>query len=375
MEMIRKSAYFTPPAEDFSPMLFLDACKNRNGDRPPVWLMRQAGRYLPEYRTIRATKSFVEMCTDPDVAVEVSLQPFRRFGMDAVIVFYDILFLPGVMGAPLVFTDEGPRFERPLRTSADFDRLGRADLTSLDPSKGTGAILESLRRLRREVPREAAVLGFAGAPFTLAAYLVEGRLGQGVDRMRRFLNEEPRLAHRLLELLAQATGEYLSLQAAAGADALQLFDTWAGLLDRKDYAEFALPYEKIALEAVARAGKPSILFVNGCTHILEDMAASGASVLSLDWRLPLRTARERVGAGLGLQGNLDPAALFAAPDAVRQRTSSLLDAMSSDPGYVVNLGHGVLPETPPESVEAFVEAVKARKGVRTAALDPARGLP
>jgi uroporphyrinogen decarboxylase len=323
--------------------------------------MRQAGRYLPEYQEIRQKHSFVEMCTRPDLAVEASLQPYRRFGFDAVIVFYDILFLAEAMGAPLQFTENGPAFDRPIRSEADVHALHEPDLWSLEREKGTGAILESLKILRREVPSTAAVLGFAGAPFTVAAYLVEGSFQKGGDRIRRLLYENPALVHRLLEKIAEATGSYLAAQVASGATAVQLFDTWAGLLSPEDFRAFALPYEKKVLSRAAEGGAPTILYVNGCSHLLQDLARSGANVLSMDWRLSLREARERLGARVGLQGNLEPSVLFAPPAEVKKRTGALLESMARDPGYIVNLGHGILPETPVAAVEAMVEAVRDAK--------------
>ncbi|HVR73933.1 MAG TPA: uroporphyrinogen decarboxylase [Planctomycetota bacterium] len=348
-----------PGAGQASGSRLLDACHGGNASRPPVWIMRQAGRYLPEYQALRQKHSFVEMCSVPELAVEVSLQPLRRFPLDAAIVFYDILFLPEAMGASLEFRETGPVFTRPLANEADIEALHEPDLTARGAGKGTGAVLESLKMLRAEVPGPTAVLGFAGAPFTLASYLVEGSFQRSGDRIKRLLHEDPALVHRLLERLARSTGEYLAAQVEAGADAVQLFDTWAGLLGPDDFREFALPYEKAVLERVASAGAPSILYVNGCSHILEDMARSGAGVLSLDWRQPLREARRRLGQGIGLQGNLDPSALFASPDDVKRKAGRMLDGLRGDAAYIVNLGHGILPETPIASVEAFVETVTA----------------
>jgi uroporphyrinogen decarboxylase len=324
--------------------------------------MRQAGRYLPEYQDLRKKHSFVEMCSVPDLAVEVSLQPYRRFGFDAVIVFYDILFLAAAMGAPLEFTDKGPVFQRPIRSRAEVESLRQPDLEAVDPAAGrgggTGAILETLRRVRAEVPPATSVLGFAGAPFTVASYLVEGSFQRSGDRIKRMLHEDPELIHGLLEKLASVTGEYLAGQVAAGADAVQLFDTWAGLLDEADFREFALPYQKAVFDRVAQTGAPAILYVNGAAHLLGELPKSGATVLSLDWRQSLPEARRALGVGIGLQGNLDPVNLFAPPQIVRQKVAALLDSMQGDPGYIVNLGHGILPETPLASVEALVETVR-----------------
>ena len=332
----------------------------RSTGRPPLWIMRQAGRYLPEYRELRKKHSFKEMCSIPDLAVEVSLQPYRRFALDAVIVFYDILFLAEAMGAPLEFTESGPVFRSPIRSPEDIDALHAPDLRSRVPGRGTGAILESLRRLRAELPRSIAVLGFAGAPFTVASYLVEGGFERTGDRMKRLIHESPRTVHVLLERITEATCAYAAAQVEAGADAVQLFDTWAGVLAPEDFREHALRYERPVMERIAEAGAPGILYVNGSWHLLDEIASSGASVLGLDWRRPLPEARARLGKGFTLQGNLDPAALFAPPAEVRRRADRLLDSMAGDPGFIVNLGHGILPETPLESVEALVEAVGSR---------------
>lgn len=349
----------TPPGsgvEDRPTCRLVMAARGQNSGRPPVWIMRQAGRYLPEYQALRRQHSFVEMCTRPELAFEVSLQPYRAFGLDAVIVFYDILFLAEAMGAPLEFTERGPVFREPLRR-----RSGVEALRPPDPRRDTQAVLETLRRLRAEVPVEVAVLGFAGAPFTMAAYLVEGDLRRSGDRIKRLLHEDPASLHLLLERLADATAEYLRAQIESGATAVQLFDTWAGLLSAEDYGAFALPYQKRVFTALEGLGAPRILYVNSSHHLAELMARSGAEVLSIDWRLTLSDARERLGTKVALQGNLDPATLFSSPEEVRRRVSALLESLAGDPGYIFNLGHGILPETPVESVRVLVETVKGFK--------------
>ena len=322
-----------------------------NQGRPPVWIMRQAGRYLREYRELRSRHSFKELCESPALAAEVSLQPHRILNVDAVIVFYDILIPLERMGAPLEFTDSGPVFHKPLRAEADLDSL-----EDLDPAVHTPAILETIGRLKKTLGDSKPVLGFCGAPFTLAAYLIEGELGKSGDGIRRALNRMPAFVHRLLGTLATAMARYLDAQAGAGAEVVQLFDTWAGLLSPADYREFALPYQRTVFRGI-RAGVPKILYLNGGDHVLEEMAASGADVLSLDWRGDLSRARSRLGSGIGLQGNLDPAALFASSEAVRARVRSLLQGRRGDPAYIVNLGHGILPDTPVESVKAMVDEV------------------
>ena len=351
----------TPEASthDAATSRIIRACRGENHSRPPVWIMRQAGRYLPEYQQVRQRRSFAEMCGIPEIAVEVSLQPYRRFKLDGVIVFYDILFLPQAMGAPLEFSDKGPAFLQPLRDRRAIESLHTPDLAAEDPARGTGAVLRSLETLRQTVPRAVTVLGFAGAPFTLAAYLVEGNFQRSGDRIRRMMHEDPQAVHLLLERLTDATGQYLSAQVEAGADVVQLFDTWAGLLDVADYEEFALPYEQRIFEVVAATGAPTILYVNGCSHLLRSLSATGATGLSVDWRVPLGETRRIVGADTVLQGNLDPSSLFAAPRVVRAKTRHVLDSMAGDPRYIFNLGHGILPETPLASVETMVETVRS----------------
>ncbi len=337
-----------------SPGRFVAAASGEGGGRPPIWIMRQAGRYLPEYQEIRARHSFVEMCSQPDLAFEVSMQPFERFAMDAVIVFYDILFLAEAMGAPLEYSDRGPVFLEPLRS---LDRV--RSLNTPDPGGHTAPVLETLSRLRAALPREVAVLGFAGAPFTMAAYLVEGDFRRSGDRIKRMMFEEPATLRELLDTLTGATAAYLTAQVEAGAEAVQLFDTWAGLLSPQEYDDFCVPYQRRIFEAVAATGAPTILYVNGCAHLIDPMASSGADILSLDWRVQLADARRHLGPGVGLQGNLDPSTLFGSPEEVRERTVALLESMRGDSHHVFNLGHGILPETPVASVEAVVDAVKS----------------
>jgi uroporphyrinogen decarboxylase len=322
--------------------------------------MRQAGRYMEAYRELRARFSFEKLCSDPALAFEVSLQPHRAFDVDAVIVFSDILIPLEAMGAPLAFTDEGPRFAEPIR---DAKAAGR--LHPIDPARDTPAILETIGRLAAELAGRKPVLGFAGAPFTLAAYLIEGQVGgRGIEATLRMLYREPELLKRLLDLLTEMTIDYLGAQIDAGASAVQLFDTWAGRLAEQEYRGFALPCQQRIFAALSRrSGKraPSILFVRDGPHLVEAMAESGAGALSLDWRVPLSRARAVVGPRIALQGNLDPAALFSTPDGVRRRTEEILADRRGDPAFIFNLGHGVLPETPVESVRVLVDTVRQWK--------------
>jgi uroporphyrinogen decarboxylase len=329
----------------------LDACFGRAVDRPPVWMMRQAGRYLPEYREVRRTVSFLDLCRTPDLAAEISLQPFRRFHPDGVIFFSDILVPIAAMGARVEFGDQGPELAEPVRSASDVDRLH-----GFDPSRAVAFTGEILAALRSAVGEKAAVIGFAGAPWTLASYLIEGGASRSFAVIKQMMGRDPGTLRRLLDLLADVVGEVLSFQIASGAQAVQLFDSWAGVLTARDYRAWALPAAARAISRIRRNGAPVILFVNGCGHVLEAMAGSGADVLSIDWRVSLSEARRRAP-GLALQGNLDPGLLLGPPEEVTRRVTELV-AETDGRAHVVNLGHGVLPETPIESAEAFFDAVK-----------------
>jgi uroporphyrinogen decarboxylase len=342
---------------------FLDACFGRPVDRAPAWMMRQAGRYLPEYREVRRRASFLELCRDVDLATEVSLQPFRRFSPDAVIFFSDILVPVQAMGARVEFGKNGPKLPHPVRTGDDVLRLRR-----FDPAGELRFTGEILNRLRAEVGDAAAVVGFAGAPWTLASYLIEGGASKSFAPIKQMMGWGQRTLEGLLNLLADVVGDVLSYQIASGAQAVQVFDTWAGELTREDYLRWALPAVTRAIAGIKRNGQPVILYVNGCSHLLEAMNESGADVLSVDWRLSLSEARHRLP-NRPLQGNLDPGALLGGTRDVRRRVRAML-AETGGVSHVVNLGHGVLPETPIESVDAFFEAVR-EAGVAEPAEAPA----
>jgi uroporphyrinogen decarboxylase len=330
---------------------FLDACFGRPVDRAPAWMMRQAGRYLPEYREVRGRVSFLELCRDADLAAEVSLQPFRRFAPDGVVFFSDILVPVQAMGARVEFEKEGPRLSHPVRTGDDVIRLRR-----FDPARELRFTGDILARLRRELGENAAVIGFAGAPWTLACYLIEGAGSKSFAAIKQMMGLGQRTLEGLLNLLADVVADVLSYQIASGAAAVQLFDTWAGELSREDYRRWALPAVTRAIAGIRRQGEPVLLYVNGSAHLLEAMNESGADVLSIDWRLPLSEARKRLPSR-PLQGNLDPGALLAGTRDVRRRVRSML-AETGGIAHVANLGHGVLPQTPIESVEAFFGTVR-----------------
>ncbi len=334
----------------------LDAARGRQVDRPPVWMMRQAGRYLPEYREVRQRVSFLELCRSVDLAAEVSLQPYRRFGPDGVIFFSDILIPVEAMGARVEFGEGGPKLPDPVRDASAVGRLRRFDPSSAIPFTG-----EILRRLRREVGATAAVLGFCGAPWTLASYLVEGGGSRSFATLKEMMGRDRETLRRLLDLLADVAADVLSFQIASGAQAVQLFDTWAGELARDDYRAWALPAAARAIAGIRRPdGEPVFLYINGCGHLLEAMAESGAGTLSVDWRVPLSDARRRLPS-MPLQGNLDPGHLLGTSEEVSRRTRAMI-AETGGRGHIVNLGHGVLPGARLDCVEAFFSAARQPAG-------------
>ena len=338
---------------------FLRACRRQPVDRPPLWIMRQAGRYLPEYRALRERADFVTLCKTPELAAEASLQPIRRFGLDAAIVFSDIMTPLEALGCRITF-DPGPRVAEPLRTRAQVDGLHAAPMSEAVPFVG-----QALALLRRELDGKVPVIGFCGAPFTLAAYLTEGRGGGGFGEIKRMMFAEPETLTRLLEVLADAMADYLSFQIRSGAQAVQIFDSWAGILSPEDYLRFALPAARRVVQRLQRGEEPIIYFAPDTGHVLEDQVAIGADVIGLCWRTPLDQAWRRTEGQVALQGNLDPHVLLAPPDVVRRRALAVLESAGDTPGHIMNLGHGILPETPIASVETLVETVASR--VRSAA--------
>ena len=333
--------------------LLLRACRSENVPRTPVWMMRQAGRYLEDYRSIRAKVSFLELCKTPELAAEVSMQPYRILGVDAVIFFSDILIPVEAMGIEVSLTDRGPEIGNPVRSSADVDALASPDVDTAFPFTG-----EVLGRLRRELDGAVPLIGFAGAPWTLGAYVVEGGGSRNLARIKGMAFRDPKLFHRLMDKLAKTIGDYLVYQIESGAQVVQLFDTWAGELSPPDYEEFALPYTQRIFETVGDR-VPRILYLNGTSPLLELMARSGADVLSIDWRIPIGEARRRIGDGIAIQGNLDPCLLLGRPERMLERTAEILE-QAGPAGHILNLGHGILPPTPVENARAFIEFAKTR---------------
>ena len=350
-----------PPKND----RFLRALRREPVDCTPVWLMRQAGRYLPEYRATRAKAgSFLAMAKNPELACEVTLQPLRRFDLDAAILFSDILTIPDAMGLGLYFAEgEGPKFERPVRDAAAIARLGVPDMET-----ELRYVMDAVRTIRRELDGRVPLIGFSGSPWTLACYMVEGGGSDNFSRIKALALDDPKALHALLAVNTDAVVAYLAAQRAAGAQALQVFDTWGGVLSPAMYREFSLPYlVRIARELGRGEGAertPLILFGKGNAPYLEELAASGAEAIGVDWTVTLEEAARRTGGQVALQGNLDPAMLYGSPAAIREQVRLALDAYAagnggSREGHVFNLGHGLSPDMSPEHVGALVEAVHA----------------
>jgi len=315
--------------------------------------MRQAGRYLPEYRAIRKDTDFLTLCKTPELAVEVSLQPYRILGVDAVIMFSDILIPVEAMGQEVKLTEQkGPELPDPIRSRQQVDRL-----TVPDPIDKTGFVMEIIRTLRRELEGAVPLIGFAGAPWTLAAYMIEGGGSKNYAQVKRLMYSDPETFHVLLDKIADTIILYLNAQIEAGAQVVQLFDSWAGELSPRDYSEFALPYEQKIFASINRSA-PSIIYINGSGTFLEQMATCGADVLSIDWRVNLDAARARVGEKFTLQGNLDPCVLLSTPDIVTEKAREVLRAGGGH-RHILNLGHGILPMTPVENAQAFVDAPRS----------------
>ena len=340
--------------------LLLRALLREPTPRRPIWLMRQAGRYLPEYRTTRERAGgFLEMCTNPEIACEITLQPVDRFPLDAAILFSDILTIPHAMNLGLDFeAGEGPKFEHPVRTPADIDRLAVPD-----PGRELKYVIDAVALVRRELRGRVPLIGFAGSPWTVATYMVEGGGSKTFGRIKRMMYESPQDLHRLLDLLAKATILYLNAQIAAGAQAVMLFDTWGGVLTPAQYEEFSLRPMAQVIDALTRKSEgrrvPNIVFTKGGGAWLAKIAAIGCDAVGVDWTTDLKQAREAVAGRVALQGNLDPSALFAAPGTLRAETLRVLESYGEGPGHVFNLGHGITPDVHPDRVALLVETVQA----------------
>ena len=335
-----------------TPSRFLKACRREPVDATPVWFMRQAGRYMQEYRTLRAQYSLLEICRTPDLATEVTLQPIRRLEVDAAILFSDLLLPLAPMGLPFDFVKgEGPQIERPIEGPADIERL-----RVFEPREALGYVLDAIRQIQEELDGRVPLIGFAGAPFTLASYAIEGGHSNNFARTKALMYGHPDDWHRLCEKLSSVVADYLVAQIEAGVDVVQVFDSWVGALDASDYREFALPHTRRIFEAVAKR-VPTIHFGTGTATILEELRDAGGDVIGVDWRIPIDQAWERIGEDHAVQGNLDPTLLLGPPARMMQQTDAVLRRVAARPGHIFNLGHGILPSTPVEHVQMLAHYV------------------
>jgi len=331
---------------------FLAACRREPTSFTPVWLMRQAGRYMKEYRKLRAQYGFLELCKKPDLATEITVTPVEKLNVDAAILFADILLILEPMGVGLEYSKgDGPVIHRPVRSGKDVDGLNEFDVES-----ELAFVYEAVKKIRQELKNKVPLIGFAGAPFTLASYLIEGSGSRNYIHTKQLFYSAPEAWKRLMERLTKVIGEYLNCQIAAGAQAVQIFDSWAGCLTPSDYEQFVQPYTKAVIDAVT-PGVPVINFSTGTTGLLKNIRAAGGDVIGLDWRVNLDEGWATVGHNVAVQGNLDPVALFASPKEIKSRVAEILRRAAGRPGHIFNLGHGVLPETPVDHVIAMVDAV------------------
>lgn len=337
---------------------FLRALAREPVDVTPVWMMRQAGRYLPEYRALRAKAGdFMSLCMNPQLACEVTLQPLERYPLDAAILFSDILTIPDAMGLGLYFeTGEGPRFKKTVRNAADVDALPIPD-----PEADLGYVMDAVRTIRSELNGRVPLIGFSGSPWTLATYMIEGGSSKDFRQAKALAFNEPEVMHQLLDKLAQSVTSYLNGQIAAGAQAVQIFDTWGGALSHNAYREFSLRYMQQIVEGLIRENEgrkvPVILFTKNGGQWLEAIADTGADALGLDWTTDIAEARTRVGHRVALQGNMDPSMLYASPKRIRAEVAAILARFGTGNGHVFNLGHGITPEVDPENAGVFINAV------------------
>jgi uroporphyrinogen decarboxylase len=333
--------------------LFLRACRFEPVGRVPVWIMRQAGRYLPEYQAVRANHTFLDICKTPELAAEVSIQPYRVLGVDAIIVFSDILIVAEAMGMPLDVPDSGPVLSNPVRGAAAVKRL-----RDFDPECETRFVGDAIRAICRDAGPNVPVIGFAAAPWTLACYMIEGCTRGDISHAKRMLRDDPNTLRELLDRIARATAGYLKAQVAAGASLVQLFDTWAGELSTEEYETFELPATQMLLQALGGTSVPKILFAKGSARHLDSLAKSGADVLSVDWDTDLAEARRKLGRRVALQGNVNPSILLGPEEEIRRAVREAIEK-TGGVGHILNLGHGILPTTPVENARAFVQAGKA----------------
>ena len=334
--------------------LFLRACKRQPVERTPVWMMRQAGRYLPQYRAVREKADFLTMCKTPELATEVTIQPVDLIGVDAAILFSDILVIPEAMGMHLEMHEgKGPIFPHPVRNEEDAKAL-----KIIDPSKDLKYVLDAVSLTKKELNNRVPLIGFSGAPWTLLCYMVEGRGSKNFSFVKSLIHNNPKLAHSILDKLADAIAKYLSAKIEAGADAVQIFDTWGGNLSQADFEEFSLRYIEKIISNIKRDGQPVIVFAKGVHYNLNKIADAGADVIGMDWTMDLGKVRNEIGDRVALQGNMDPTVLYGSEEKIRNEVKRILSNYGNGTGHIFNLGHGILPDVKPENAKFFIDTVK-----------------
>ena len=334
--------------------LIIRAAKRLPTERTPIWIMRQAGRYLAEYRAVRAKHDFLTMCKTPELAAEVTIQPIDIIGVDAAIIFSDILVIPEAMGMHLeIHEGKGPIFSSAIQSKDDVDKLKEPD-----PSKELKYVLDAISLTKKELNGRVPVIGFAGAPWTILTYMVEGQGSKSFSKVKKLIYGNPELAHNLLEKITNATAAYLSAQIEAGANLVQIFDTWAGILSPRDYQVFALRYVYQLIKEIKRKGEPVIYFPKGVHYLFHELKNCGADAISVDWTLELTKVRRKIGEKVAIQGNLDPTVLYADPNFIKREARKVLESFGKGHGHIFNLGHGILPDINPENVKALVNYVK-----------------
>lgn len=334
--------------------LFLRACRKEPIERTPIWIMRQAGRYLQEYKKVREKADFITMCQTPELAAEVTIQPVDIIGVDAAIIFSDILVVPQAMGMEFqMIESKGPVFPHPIRNEDDA-----RNLKEIDPGKNLKYVLDAVSLVKKELDGRVPLIGFAGSPWTLLTYMVEGRGSKNFSYVKKMIYNNPKLAHSILDKLATAVADYLSAKIDAGVNAVQIFDTWGGILSPSDFEEFSLRYISKVISKIKRKEEPVIVFSKGVHYNLENLANSGADVVGLDWTMDLGKVRNKIGNNVALQGNLDPTVLYANENKIREEAVKVLESYGEGSGHIFNLGHGILPDVDPEMAKALVDIVK-----------------
>ena len=340
--------------DHFQNDLFLRACKCLPVKRTPIWIMRQAGRYLPEYRAVREKADFLTMCKTPELATEITLQPIDLIGVDAAIIFSDILVIPEAMGMHLELEEGvGPVFTPPIRSEADAKAL-----KDIDPFVDLKYVIDAVVMTKKELNGRVPLIGFCGSPWTLLTYMVEGQGSKTFSTVKRLIYTEPKLAHRLLSKIADAAATFLSAKIESGVNAVQIFDTWGGILTEDDFEEFSLNYIKKVISQLKRHAEPVIIFAKGVHFMLDKLATSGADVLGLDWTMNIGRIRKKVGDKVALQGNLDPTVLYGSREKIEKEAGKILSLFGNGSGHIFNLGHGILPDVPPENLKVLVDYVK-----------------